>query len=103
MGAGGGGWDKCAKECTLWQSLGESEHACNALWRANRGLCPNPAASAPCFPPLPLQILCEPAKIVVKKTPGGCTSKYYAASTWTGKASATRANSGIALHGTDTQ
>jgi hypothetical protein len=31
------------------------------------------------------QIVCDPAKLVLIKSPGSCTLKHYTASTWTGK------------------
>ena len=34
-------------------------------------------------PPYP-QILCDPAKLVLTKTPGACTHKYKSGSTWVG-------------------
>ena len=33
----------------------------------------------------PYQILCDPAKLVLTKTPVSCTHKYKSASSWTGK------------------
>ena len=36
-------------------------------------------------PPSPrTQILCDPAKLVLTKTPGSCTHKYKSASSWVG-------------------
>ncbi|PSC74269.1 tetratricopeptide repeat [Micractinium conductrix] len=35
--------------------------------------------------PLAKQVLCEPAKLVLVKSPGSCNHKYVAASVWTGK------------------
>lgn len=46
-------------------------------------LCLTPAHPAPL--PCSLQIVCDPPKIVLIRTPGGCTHKYHSASTWTGK------------------
>jgi hypothetical protein len=31
------------------------------------------------------QVVCDPAKLVLTKSPGSCTHKYLSASTWTGK------------------
>ena len=31
------------------------------------------------------QVVCDPAKIVLTKAPGGCTHKYATASSWKGK------------------
>ena len=41
-------------------------------------------AKSVCSPP---QVVCDPAKIVLRKSPGGCTHKYTTPSSWKGKVS----------------
>ena len=47
-----------------------------------------PLSPCPQYASLPLhwaQVVCDPAKIVLTKAPGGCTHKYATASSWKGK------------------
>lgn len=41
----------------------------------------------PALPSRPMQIVCDPPKIVLNRIPGGCTHKYNSASSWKGKVS----------------
>ena len=52
-------------------------------------VCPSATSSfthSHATPPSPLvtQILCDPAKLVLTKTPGSCTHKYKSGSSWVG-------------------
>lgn len=48
---------------------------------------PMPSPPTSCAPPHPSrpQIVCDPAKLVLTKSPGSCVHKYKSASSWVGK------------------
>ena len=66
-----------------WQAC--SPRSCPPLLLCFTGWSRLPAGTSPPADTLLLQVVCDPAKIVLNMAPGGCTHKYQSPSSWKGK------------------